>query len=40
MGEARTPWLQAGDHIRIEMKNEQGATIFGAIEQEVVDYHG
>ncbi|MEZ5824167.1 MAG: fumarylacetoacetate hydrolase family protein [Geminicoccaceae bacterium] len=39
-GEPRTPWLQPGDQVRIEMMDETGHTIFGAIEQEVVRYHG
>ncbi|MEZ5846916.1 MAG: fumarylacetoacetate hydrolase family protein [Geminicoccaceae bacterium] len=39
-GEPRTPWLKPGDHVRIEMKDADGHTIFGAIEQEVVRYHG
>ena len=31
-----TPFLKAGDSIRIEMKDGQGHSIFGAIEQQVV----
>jgi fumarylacetoacetate (FAA) hydrolase len=34
-GEARTPWLRYGDLVRIEMFDEQGASLFGAIEQRV-----
>lgn len=34
-GEARTPFLTYGDRIRIEMLDGNGASIFGAIEQEV-----
>ncbi|MEY4545779.1 MAG: hypothetical protein RL685_1974 [Pseudomonadota bacterium] len=34
-GVARTPFLRAGDVVRIEMLDEQGRSIFGAIEQEV-----
>ncbi len=35
-GEARTPFMQYGDVIRIEMTDEAGASVFGAIEQTVV----
>ena len=35
-GEFRTPFMKPGDRIRIEMKGEDGANLFGAIEQEVV----
>jgi fumarylacetoacetate (FAA) hydrolase len=34
-GEPKTPFLQFGDRIRIEMFDESGASIFGAIEQTV-----
>jgi len=34
-GEARTPFLRFGDRVRIEMKDAQGHSIFGAIEQSV-----
>ncbi|WP_395673449.1 fumarylacetoacetate hydrolase family protein [Phenylobacterium sp.] len=34
-GEARTPFLTAGDVVRIEMRDARRHTIFGAIEQEV-----
>jgi fumarylacetoacetate (FAA) hydrolase len=37
-GEARTPFLRFGDTVRIEMKDKQGHSIFGAIEQEVKAY--
>jgi fumarylacetoacetate (FAA) hydrolase len=37
-GAPRTPFLQFGDTIRIEMMSATGATIFGAIEQRVVRY--
>ena len=30
-----TPFLKFGDRIRIEMRNEHGHSIFGAIEQTV-----
>ena len=32
----RPPFLHFGDTVRIEMKDESGRSIFGAIEQEVV----
>lgn len=35
-GAAKTPFLQFGDTVRIEMNNAQGESIFGAIEQTVV----
>lgn len=34
-GETRTPFLKPGDRVRIEMLDERGHSIFGAIEQEV-----
>jgi fumarylacetoacetate (FAA) hydrolase len=34
-GEAKTPFLKAGDTVRIEMINDERHTIFGAIEQTV-----
>lgn len=34
-GQARTPFLKAGDRVKIEMRDVQGASIFGAIDQEV-----
>jgi len=34
-GEARTPFLRFGDVVRIEMKDDAGHSIFGAIEGEV-----
>ena len=34
-GEARTPFLKFGDGVRIEMKDEAGHSLFGAIEQVV-----
>ncbi len=37
-GEARTPFLAFGDTVRIEMFDRHGATVFGAIEQEVERY--
>ncbi|WP_375290276.1 fumarylacetoacetate hydrolase family protein [Qipengyuania sp.] len=35
-GEASTPFLSPGDTVRIEMKDKEGHSIFGAIEQTVV----
>ncbi|HEX3439957.1 MAG TPA: fumarylacetoacetate hydrolase family protein [Pseudolabrys sp.] len=37
-GKPRTPFLTFGDKICIEMRNAQGQSIFGAIEQDVVRY--
>jgi fumarylacetoacetate (FAA) hydrolase len=37
-GAPRTPWLKFGDRVRIEMLGRDGRSIFGAIEQEVVQY--
>jgi fumarylacetoacetate (FAA) hydrolase len=34
-GAARTPYLQPGDRVRLEMLDQAGRSIFGAIEQEV-----
>jgi len=39
-GEARTPFLRAGDSIAIEMRDEAGDSIFGRIEQRVVSSEG
>ncbi len=35
-GKATTPFLTFGDRVRIEMKDADGASIFGAIDQQVV----
>lgn len=35
-GQAATPFLKAGDIVRIRMEDEHGHAIFGTIEQEVV----
>jgi fumarylacetoacetate (FAA) hydrolase len=37
-GEPSTPFLQYGDVVRIEMFDRQDASIFGAIEQTVIEY--
>ena len=34
-GGPSTPYLQYGDVVRLEMKDANGQSIFGAIEQEV-----
>lgn len=35
-GEAKTPFMSAGDTVKIQMLDEDGHSIFGAIKQEVV----
>ena len=37
-GKPATPFMKFGDHIRIEMKDRSGHSIFGAIDQKVVKY--
>ncbi|HZP98432.1 MAG TPA: fumarylacetoacetate hydrolase family protein [Reyranella sp.] len=37
-GKPVTPFMKFGDHIRIEMKDRAGQSIFGAIDQKVVKY--
>jgi len=37
-GEIKTPFLKAGDIIRIEMFDKNGCSIFGKIEQKVTEY--
>ena len=39
-GKPETPFMRFGDTIRIDMQDEAGASIFGAIEQKVVRYAG
>lgn len=39
-GQARTPFLQVGDRVRIEMHDAQGSNLFGTIEQTVVEHAG
>jgi len=39
-GKPETPFMKFGDRVRIEMKNGSDASIFGAIDQEVVYYSG
>ena len=36
-GKPLTPFMSFGDRIRIEMLNDAGESIFGAIEQTIVD---
>jgi fumarylacetoacetate (FAA) hydrolase len=36
-GKAKTPFLKFGDRVRIEMKDASGRSIFGAIDQQVVE---
>lgn len=37
-GEVKTPYMKHGDRIKIEMLDKEGKSIFGAIDQEVVQY--
>jgi fumarylacetoacetate (FAA) hydrolase len=37
-GSPSTPFMRFGDHVRIEMKDRAGRSIFGAIEQTVEKY--
>jgi fumarylacetoacetate (FAA) hydrolase len=37
-GKPNTPFLKFGDRVRLEMLDQSGRSIFGAIEQEVVRY--
>ena len=37
-GSARTPFLKFGDRVRIEMLADSGASIFGALDQQVVRF--
>ena len=39
-GKPSTPFMRFGDTIRIEMLDDEGTSIFGAIEQRVVKYEG
>ena len=34
-GQAKTPWLAAGDSVNVEMKGRDGLSVFGAIAQSV-----
>jgi fumarylacetoacetate (FAA) hydrolase len=35
-GKPATPFLKFGDRVKIEMLDGEGATIFGAIDQDIV----
>jgi fumarylacetoacetate (FAA) hydrolase len=35
-GKMTTPYLQYGDRVRLEVLDESGQSVFGAIEQRVV----
>jgi fumarylacetoacetate (FAA) hydrolase len=37
-GKPRTPFFAFGDHVRVEMFDAAGASIFGAIDQQVLQY--
>jgi fumarylacetoacetate (FAA) hydrolase len=37
-GKPRTPFLRFGDRVRIEMLDEAGRSVFGAIDQQVMRY--
>jgi fumarylacetoacetate (FAA) hydrolase len=37
-GEAKTPFLKFGDRVRIEMRDDKGASVFGAIDHVVERY--
>ncbi len=37
-GEAKTPFLDFGDRVRIDMTDPDGVSYFGAIEQDVIEY--
>jgi fumarylacetoacetate (FAA) hydrolase len=37
-GRARTPYMRFGDRVRIEMRDQKGQLIFGAIDQVVQPY--
>ncbi len=39
-GAPKTPFLEFGDRVRIEMLDRAGQSIFGAIDQQVVQYTG
>lgn len=39
-GAPKTPFLRAGDTVRIEMRNQSNRSIFGAIEQTVKSFKG
>jgi fumarylacetoacetate (FAA) hydrolase len=38
-GKPTTPFMKFGDRVRIEMRDARGQSIFGAIEQNVIQHH-
>ncbi|MFB6262118.1 MAG: fumarylacetoacetate hydrolase family protein [Bradymonadaceae bacterium] len=36
-GEFQTPWMSVGERVRIEMEDEDGQSLFGEIDQKVVE---
>ncbi|MCY4524368.1 MAG: fumarylacetoacetate hydrolase family protein [Halobacteriovoraceae bacterium] len=38
-GKIKTPFMKAGDVVKMEMKNKKGESVFGTIEQKVVSFH-
>ena len=38
-GEFKTPFMKFGDHIKIEMLDENGQSVFGSIDQKIVQYN-
>ena len=38
-GEVKTPFLKFGERVKIEMLDAAGQSVFGAIDQKVVQYH-
>ena len=39
-GQPRTPFMAFDDRVRIEMLDDLGVSVFGAIDQQVVKYAG
>jgi fumarylacetoacetate (FAA) hydrolase len=39
-GKPATPFMKFGDRVGIEMHDDDGASIFGRIDQVVEEYHG
>ncbi len=40
MGEVKTPFMKFGERVKIEMLDAEGHSVFGAIDQKVVQYKG
>ena len=36
LGEAQTPWLEWGDHVRVEAKTRDGSSLFGSIDHSYI----